>query len=178
MTEDKRIRRTKKLLKQSLCELMKQKPFKNITVSDIVRQADINRGTFYAYYQDVYDLREKVENEMTESLKQIIQSTLPEVQGNSMKTSIKKSVEYLKENRELAYVLLKDGNLEHKMTLLIAECCKKQLYNNYTENDEWEVCFIATGCLGIMKHCMMQTEDIDEEKVINEIDSILRKFFV
>ena len=176
MLEDKRIRRTKKLLRQSLCELMKQKPFKNITVSDIVRQADINRGTFYAYYQDVYDLREKVENEMTESLKQIIESTFPEVQGNSMKTSIKKSVEYLEENHDLAYVLLKDGNLEHKMTILLAEFCKKQL--NYEENDEWEVCFLATGCLGIMKHCMMQTEDIDKERVINKIDSILRKFFV
>lgn len=177
MLEDKRIRRTKKLLRQALCELMKQKPFKNITVSDIVRQADINRGTFYAYYQDVYDLREKVENEMTNSLKQIIQSTLPEIQGNSMKTSIKKSVEYLEENRELAYVLLKDGNLEHKMTIVLAECCKKQI-SNYTENDEWEVCFVATGCLGIMKHWMMQTEDIDKESVINKIDSILRRFFV
>ena len=91
---------------------------------------------------------------MTESLKQIIESTFPEVQGNSMKTSIKKSVEYLEENHDLAYVLLKDGNLEHKMTILLAEFCKKQL--NYKENDEWEVCFLATGCLGIMKHWMMQ----------------------
>ena len=54
--EDKRIRRTKKLLRQALTRLMQQKDFQSITVTDVVREADINRGTFYAHYRDVYDL--------------------------------------------------------------------------------------------------------------------------
>ena len=48
--EDKRIRRTKKLLRQALTRLMQQKDFQSITVTDVVREADINRGTFYAHY--------------------------------------------------------------------------------------------------------------------------------
>ena len=59
--EDKRIRRTKKLLRQALTRLMQQKDFPSITVTDVVREADINRGTFYAHYRDVYDLRDKIE---------------------------------------------------------------------------------------------------------------------
>ncbi len=59
--EDKRIRRTKKLLRQALTRLMQQKDFQSITVTDVVREADINRGTFYAHYRDVYDLRDKIE---------------------------------------------------------------------------------------------------------------------
>ena len=47
MQEDKRIRRTKKLLRQALASLMQEKEFQNITVTDVVRRADINRGTFY-----------------------------------------------------------------------------------------------------------------------------------
>ena len=58
--EDKRIRRTKKLLRQALTRLMLQKDFQSITVTDVVREADINRGTFYAHYRDVYDLRDKI----------------------------------------------------------------------------------------------------------------------
>ena len=50
--EDKRIRRTKKLLRQALTRLMQQKDFQSITVTDVVREADINRGTFYAHYRD------------------------------------------------------------------------------------------------------------------------------
>lgn len=41
--EDKRIRRTKKLLRQALTRLMQQKDFPSITVTDVVREADINR---------------------------------------------------------------------------------------------------------------------------------------
>ncbi len=29
-----------------------------------MREADINRGTFYAHYRDVYDLRDKIETGM------------------------------------------------------------------------------------------------------------------
>ena len=61
--EDKRIRRTKKLLRQALTRLMQQKDFQSITVTDVVREADINRGTFYAHYRDVYDLRDKIETD-------------------------------------------------------------------------------------------------------------------
>ena len=37
--EDKRIRRTKKLLRQALTRLMQQKDFQSITVTDVVREA-------------------------------------------------------------------------------------------------------------------------------------------
>ena len=70
--EDKRIRRTKKLLRQALTRLMQQKDFQSITVTDVVREADINRGTFYAHYRDVYDLREKIEAEMIEDFRELI----------------------------------------------------------------------------------------------------------
>ena len=74
--EDKRIRRTKKLLRQALTRLMQQKDFQSITVTDVVREADINRGTFYAHYRDVYDLREKIEAEMIEDLREQISDLL------------------------------------------------------------------------------------------------------
>lgn len=52
--EDRRIRRTKKLLKQALAQLMDEKDFKDITVKDITERADLNRGTFYLHYTDTY----------------------------------------------------------------------------------------------------------------------------
>ena len=66
--EDKRIRRTKKLLRQALTRLMQQKDFQSITVTDVVREADINRGTFYIHYKDVGDLLQRLEDEMAERL--------------------------------------------------------------------------------------------------------------
>ena len=60
--EDRRIRRTKRLLRQALAELMNEKDFKDITVKEITDRADLNRGTFYFHYTDTYDLREKIED--------------------------------------------------------------------------------------------------------------------
>lgn len=48
--EDRRIRRTQKMLKDSLIELMTERDFKNISVKDITERADLNRGTFYNHY--------------------------------------------------------------------------------------------------------------------------------
>lgn len=53
---DLRIIKTKKVLFDALVTLMKKKNFDKIKISDICEVALINRSTFYAHYQDKYDL--------------------------------------------------------------------------------------------------------------------------
>jgi AcrR family transcriptional regulator len=55
---DPRIVRTRKLLQQALVNLMKEKPFDNISVQDIAEAATINRATFYDHYPDKFALLE------------------------------------------------------------------------------------------------------------------------
>lgn len=50
--EDRRARRTRRLLKESLLELMEQKHFSEISVRDVTDNADMNRTTFYLHYTD------------------------------------------------------------------------------------------------------------------------------
>lgn len=47
---------TKKALAASLKELLGQKPFHKITISDITEQCGVNRMTFYYHFHDIYDL--------------------------------------------------------------------------------------------------------------------------
>lgn len=102
--EDKRIRRTKKLLRQALTRLMQQKDFKSITVTDVVREADINRGTFYAHYRDVYDLRERIEAEMIADFRGMIAGLRPS-ETASLQPVLSRAVDYLEENREIVTAL-------------------------------------------------------------------------
>ena len=53
---DLRVVKTKNALYISLLDLMKEKSFEEIKVSDICSRALINRSTFYAHYEDKYDL--------------------------------------------------------------------------------------------------------------------------
>ena len=71
MTEshtDRRIKKSKKALKNALITLMEKKDFKDITIINIVELADVNRGTFYRHYQWKEDLLEDLTNEVIEDL--------------------------------------------------------------------------------------------------------------
>ena len=53
---DLRVIKTKNLIYNTLIELMKDKTFEEIKVSDICKEAHINRSTFYNNFNDKYDL--------------------------------------------------------------------------------------------------------------------------
>lgn len=57
---DKRMRRTKILFHQTLLTLLQEKDFTSITISEIVKNADVNRGTFYFHYEKKEDLLEEM----------------------------------------------------------------------------------------------------------------------
>ena len=69
MPEKKEYRsalRSRRLIRQAFLELLREKPFEKITVTDIVKRADINRSTFYAHYPDVRGLIEEMINDIIE----------------------------------------------------------------------------------------------------------------
>lgn len=55
---DPRIIRTRRDLAASMCTLLRQKTFSQITVQEIAEKAIINRATFYAHFEDKYKLLE------------------------------------------------------------------------------------------------------------------------
>ncbi|MFP7487937.1 TetR/AcrR family transcriptional regulator [Priestia filamentosa] len=57
---ERRKRRTQKLIIDAFFELLHEKPFDKITVNQLTKLADINRGTFYLHYQDKYELLEEI----------------------------------------------------------------------------------------------------------------------
>ena len=54
--EDLRVRKTKRNIKHALAHLLQTKPLSKITVTEIAKTAEINKGTFYLHYTDIYDL--------------------------------------------------------------------------------------------------------------------------
>ncbi len=65
--KDLRVIKTKNNLYNTLIELMKEKQFEEIKVSDICNHALVNRSTFYAHYNDKYELLEEYIKELKES---------------------------------------------------------------------------------------------------------------
>ncbi|MGG3805237.1 TetR/AcrR family transcriptional regulator [Metabacillus fastidiosus] len=76
---DLRVIRTKESIRNALVELIDEKGFEAITVKDITTRAKINRGTFYAHYQDKFDLMTKCEDEIMLDLSRIVKQNFPSV---------------------------------------------------------------------------------------------------
>lgn len=68
---DRRVRKTKRQLREALTTLLLTKSFSEITVREISELADVNRGTFYTHYRDTADLLYQLENSFLESLQDI-----------------------------------------------------------------------------------------------------------
>ena len=66
--QDRRTRYTRQTIKDTFLELLKQKSFTKITVTEICKNAEINRGTFYLHYYDIYDVLSDIFNDMTQDM--------------------------------------------------------------------------------------------------------------
>ncbi|MEA4913640.1 MAG: TetR/AcrR family transcriptional regulator C-terminal domain-containing protein [Christensenella sp.] len=61
---DRRVLYTKMFLRESLLELMREKPISKITPTELCRRAGINRNTFYTHYKSTEDLLSSIEEEL------------------------------------------------------------------------------------------------------------------
>lgn len=61
-------RKTKQLIQTSFMQILEYKSFESITVGDITKTAQINRGTFYLHYKDKFDLLDQIERQLFEDL--------------------------------------------------------------------------------------------------------------
>lgn len=70
---DRRKKYTRMVLKNSLMELLNEKPISSITIKEICSLADINRSTFYSHYTDQFDLLTHIEDEIIQELNQALE---------------------------------------------------------------------------------------------------------
>lgn len=68
--DNQRTRLTKQLIRNALLSLLVEKEFRHVTVSDICERAEVNRSTFYRYYDNQFVLLETMENELIDVMDQ------------------------------------------------------------------------------------------------------------
>ena len=65
---DLRIEKTEKGIRNAFIELRSRKPLEKITIKELCEHAYINKSTFYSHYKDIYDLSERMEEEVVSSI--------------------------------------------------------------------------------------------------------------
>ena len=69
---DRRILKTKKAIRQAVVSLLGQQELATITVTEIAARAEVNRKTFYNYYENIYQVLDEIENEIVRAFEGVI----------------------------------------------------------------------------------------------------------
>ena len=109
---DRRVRKTKRQLRLALMKLMAEKSVKDISVRELAAIADINRGTFYIHYKDVYDLLSSLEDELAEGLVVVCRRHNAKDSEGKTYPYLMELYQYIEQNADLCHVLLgKNGDI-------------------------------------------------------------------
>ena len=111
-TSDRRVKRTKKLLRDSLFSLLQTKSINEITITELTEVADINRATFYFYYTDIFDMLDQIQNEAYEMFETVLQGTEEHINSpEAFAKYIENILLFCKENPSIArFVITREYN--------------------------------------------------------------------
>lgn len=117
---NRRTQYTKKVIRKAFQEILMEKEFEKITITEIAQRADINRGTFYKYYKDTADLLEEIEKEIVEQIADNLQQeNLP------LDLWLEKLLLILQENPSVSHLILLNNS--HLLDLLLEKSDRKRL---------------------------------------------------
>jgi AcrR family transcriptional regulator len=105
---DPRIQRTRKYLLQALMEMVVEKGYQNITITDLAESACINRSTFYLHYQDKDDLLITGFKEYWNQVLPEFQILLPDLAAaeDNLAATLESDLEHFNQKREYYRIML------------------------------------------------------------------------
>lgn len=178
--KDKRVIRTKALLIRSLSALMKQKNIKDITVKELCEYADINRGTFYLHYKDIYDMLDLIEQELSEKFLQIFQKYNSETNEDFPYPLFLEIFKLVDDNAELFRVLIgPNGDISFIMKIfkLYNIHCLQSEFNKlspqFSMNQVYYSNFILYGCVGLIEQWLSRDTKESPEKMAELITKLV-----
>lgn len=176
------VRRTQKLLKDCLTELMRQKPISKITVRELTDAADLNRGTFYLHYKDIYDLLEQIETETFEEFVEISKAHQPLDKNCRPYPLLLDLFKFMEKNKEFVQLILienRDPKFIDKLKELIRIHCLHvwdTLFSVPTpELSDFYASYVISGCVGIIEYWMKHDAAMSIEELAEKTEAIILK---
>lgn len=161
-TTDRRVKRTEKMLIEGLTKLMAEKSVNEISVRELADLVDINRGTFYLHYRDIFDMVEKIQQQLFDSFYERLMKYTPEIIGENPLPMIEDLFDYIAENPDIFLVMLgPNGDMAfvERMKLLIKEKCLREWPEVFqlrtTESFEYFYAFIVNGAIGLVHNWLI-----------------------
>lgn len=172
---DRRVRKTKQQLQDGFIYLRKQKDLKDITVKELCELTDLNRGTFYLHYKDIYDLSEQLEESLFVSFQEVLDKHSIASENETIDSPeplLRDILLLIKDNSEFCTMLLSDtGEIAfvNKLKKLVLDIAFKKCIDlfdfNKKEHFTYSYNFILYGCIGIIESWLLNGLKEDPEEI-------------
>lgn len=173
-----KIRNTKKSLAKSLIKLLQEKPVAQIDVSELCKNANLNRTTFYNHYSSIYALLDEMVSEFFKNVKKYLADSIDEKSENTA-AKISLMLKYLKQNRRFVRTIMNNNLYEEIGNKLISFDFVSNLLNtnikyrqNIYINDAYYIGFIISGWYAVIKRWVNEDCDLDENTLARLLTSI------
>lgn len=167
---------TKKIIRESLIELLQTNDIHQITVTNICNKADINRGTFYSYYKDAFDLLQSIEDELFDQILRYLNETPAKDYTDSL---LIKVLELIAENKDLCKILLckqRDGRIIDRILYIASKANLEPLFDKSSEFDEshfnYLIRYSVGGILSIIQVWLENNLKESPREIVNIINNI------
>ena len=179
--DNRSVRRTKAAIRNCVIALLKEKPLHQISVREITEMADLNRGTFYLHYKDVYDLIEEIESDFIREFSEILSKEVPSSIDESPYPMLLDLFTFIDKNQDFCSLLLENirsGRFSEGIKTVIEEqlFSKLKYITDNTPEDEMEIsyAYALSGCVGIVEHWLSQKPRPKPQEIASVTEHVLR----
>lgn len=160
--ENRRVKLTKKMMKEALLELLEKKPLEKITVTEICESADVNRSTFYSYYEEIGDVLQEIEADLLEALPQFPGTTAWESEAGFL-SALEDFFEYVKEHERLFRVLIvlrESSSFNERLISCAMDKYKLSESTSMQELGRYAYIYCINGVMGVLKEWLNSNFDM------------------
>ncbi len=141
---NKRRQATREKIESIFIQFLENKDISKITVSEIIKKAEINRSTFYANYIDIYDLADKIRDRLEDEVQELYENDTFNNCGNDYL----KLFRHIRDNQQIYITYFKLG-YDNKQVIDLSDIKKNEYFpDNYIE---YHIEFHKAGLNAIIK---------------------------
>lgn len=169
--DNRSVRNTKRKLREGLLRLLDEKPINEISVKELTDLVDVNRGTFYFHYQDIYDLLRRTEDDFFEQFDRTLNENQPalDAEGTPYLHAI---FSFLDDNRSFCRIMLGphgDMQFVERVKKRVDSQCRYFWQILAPGADELRNgmynAFIINGCIGLIQEWVNDRRDLNVESI-------------
>ena len=167
MVSEKDMRRH---IKDSFLLLAEENQYKKVNVTSVCKAAHINRSTFYFYFESIETLLDEIEYDYLSQIAFLDCLTTESV----VYGQVIRYVEYVRDHRQVFFVLIKNGRLVNAFLKQSME--KSKAFNQHKLQDRFDIdrsnmlsAYTTVGSLALLETWLTFSPDYPAEKVASMI---------